>query len=69
MGGYKMRIAFEVLLAVFGLFAAYYIVNLNDQYADMVASVQTCDIQFNASVATVPCTINGEVAKVSFNHD
>lgn len=64
-----MRIAFEVILTVFALFLAYQIINLNEQYADMVASVKFCDIQFNDSVATAPCKINENVAKVSFNHD
>jgi hypothetical protein len=67
--GNDMRLAFEVLLAVFGLYAAFYIVNINEQYADMVASVNDvywCDVQFNESVASMPCTVTGkELAKVS----
>lgn len=64
-----MRLAFEVLLAVFGLYAAFYIVNINEQYADMVASVKSCDIYFGNSVATKPCTINEGIAEVSMNHE
>ena len=64
-----MRRAFEAVLSVVALYLAYYIINLNEQYADMVASVKFCDIQFNDSVATAPCKINDNVAKVSFNHD
>jgi hypothetical protein len=62
-----MRLTFEVLLAVFALYAAFYIVNLNEQYADMVASVHWCNIQFDGSTADKPCTMaENDTAKVSF---
>jgi hypothetical protein len=64
-----MRLTFEALLIIFALFSAYYIVNLNEQYADMVAatgSVQWCRIEFGSSSADKPCTVIGdELAEVS----
>ena len=65
-----MRLTFEALLIIFALFSAYYIVNLNEEYADMVAatgSVQWCDIQFDNSTASAPCKIVGtDLAEVNF---
>jgi hypothetical protein len=54
-----MRLTFEVLMLVFGLYAAFYIINLNEEYAEMVAEANNptgyCNVSFGSSKATMAC--------------
>jgi len=52
-----MKIVLEAVLGVIALFAALYAVNMNEQYADLVAaqSAGYCNVKMGSSTATLAC--------------
>lgn len=59
-----MRIALEAVIVAVAFFAVMWVININQQYADMVASQNApklVSIKFNSSTASVKCVMKGEV--------
>lgn len=59
-----MRAALEAIIAAIAFFAALGLININQQYADMVAQQNAPKwvlIKFKHSAADVKCVMKGEV--------